>query len=102
MPPHVNQGGGLEYESVGKAGLLSDHVGTMQSREAVDLLLTCHPSPSLTTFPFMSREVRHLLLDLDPYSGTDTLCMFPLFIKRIADVAGPPSQHSVSVACSSG
>ena len=28
-----------------------------------------HPSPGLTTFAFRSREVRHLLLDLDPYGG---------------------------------
>ena len=33
-------------ESVGKADLLSDHLDSKQSREAVDLSLTCHPSPS--------------------------------------------------------
>ena len=48
------------------ADLLSDHFERKQSREAVDLLLTCHPSPSLTTFAFRSSEVRRLLLDLDP------------------------------------
>ena len=42
-------------ESVGKADLLSDHFDSKQSREAVDLQLTCHPSPSLTTFAFRSR-----------------------------------------------
>ena len=52
-------------ESVGKADLLSDHFDSKQSREAVDLPLTCHPSPSLTTFAFRPSEVRHLLLDLD-------------------------------------
>ena len=31
-------------------------------------------------------EVRRLLLELDPYGGTDPLGMFPLFLKRIADV----------------
>ena len=50
------------------------------------LQLTCHPSPSLTTFAFKSSEVRRLLLDLDPYGGTDPLGMFPLFLKRTADV----------------
>ena len=73
-------------ESVGKADLLSDHLDSKQSREAVDLLLTCHPSPSRTTFAFRSSEVRHLLLDLDPYGGTDALGLFPLFLKRTADV----------------
>ena len=28
-------------------------------------------------FAFRSIEVRHLLLDLDPYGGTDPLGMFP-------------------------
>ena len=30
-----------------------------------------------------------LLLDLDPYGGTDPLGMFPLFLKRTADVMAP-------------
>ena len=71
MPPLVSEGGGLVWESVGKIDLLSDHFDSKQSREAVDLPLTCHPSPSLTTYAFRSREVRHLLLDLDNYGGTD-------------------------------
>ena len=80
MPPLVSEGGGLVCESVGKADLLSDHFDSKQSREAVDLPLTCHPSPNLTTtFAFRSSEVRRLFLDLDPYGGTDPLGMFPLF-----------------------
>ena len=51
----------------------------------VDLPLTCHPSPSFTTFAFGSSEVRHLVLDVDPYGGTDPLGMFPLFLKLTAD-----------------
>ena len=86
LPPLVNEGGGLVCESVGKADLLSDHFDSKQCREAVDLPLTCHPSPNLTTFAFRSIEVRRLLLDLDPYGGTDPLGMFPLFLKRTADV----------------
>ena len=60
-----------------------------QSREAFDLPLTCLPSPSLTTFAFRSSVVRRLLLDLDPYGGTDPLGMFPLFLKRTAGVMAP-------------
>ena len=90
LPPLVSEGGGLRCELVGKADLLSDHFDSKQSREAVDLLLTCHPSPSLTTFAFRSSEVRRLLLDLDPYGGTDPLGRFPLFLKR-TDVMAPPS-----------
>ena len=81
LPSLISEGGGLVCESVGKADLLSDYFDSKQSREAVDLPLTCHPSPSLTTFAFRSREVRRLLLDLDPYGGTDPLRMFPLFLK---------------------
>ena len=88
LPPLVREGGGLVCESVGKADLLSDHFDSKQSREAIDLQLTCHPSPSLITFAFRSSEVRHLLLDLDPYGGTDPLGMFPLFLKK-TDVMAP-------------
>ena len=66
-----------------------DHFDSKQSREAVDLPLTCHPSSSLTTFAFRPSEMRHLLLDLDPYGGTDPLGMFPLFLKSTADVMAP-------------
>ena len=71
------------------ADLLSDHFYSKQSMETVDLPLICHLSPSLTSFAFRSREVRRLLLDLDPYGGTDPLGMFPLFLKRTADVMAP-------------
>ena len=86
MPLLVSEGDALVCESVGKADPLSDHFDSKHSREAVNPLLTFHPSPSLTTFAFRSREVRRLLLDLDPCAGTDPLGMFPLFLKRIADV----------------
>ena len=76
-------------ESVGKSDLLSDHFDSKQSREAIDLPLTCHPSPSFAIFTFRSSEVRRLLLDLDPYGGTDPLGLFPIFLKRTADVMAP-------------
>ena len=58
LPPLVSECGGPVCESVGKADLLSDHFDSKQSKEAVDLPLTCHSSHSLTTFAFRSREVR--------------------------------------------
>ena len=85
----LSEGGGLVCESVGKADLLSDHFDSKQSREAVDLPFTCHPSPSITTFAFRLSEVRRLLLDLDSCCGTNPLGMFPLFLKRTADVMAP-------------
>ena len=86
LPLLVSQVGGLVCESVGKAELLSDHFDSKKAREAVDLTLTCHPSTSFTTLAFRSCEVRRLLLDSYPYGGTDPLGMFPLFLKRTADV----------------
>ena len=44
MLPLVSEGGGLVCESVGKADLLPDHFDSKQSRGAVDLPLTSHPS----------------------------------------------------------
>ena len=52
LPPFISKDAGLVCESVGKADLLSDHFDSKQSREAVDLPHTCHPSPSLTNFAF--------------------------------------------------
>ena len=86
LPLLVSEGCGMVCESVGKADLLSDHFDSKQSREAVDLPLTCHPSPSLTAISFRSREVSCLLIDFHPYGSTDLLGMFPLFHKRTADV----------------
>ena len=56
LPPLVNEGGGPVCESVGKADLLSDHFDCKQFSEAVDLPLTCPPSPSLNTFAFRSKR----------------------------------------------
>ena len=89
LPPLVGGGGGLVCESFGKADQLSDHFDGKQSRESVDLPLTSHPSPKLTSFAFRSSEVRRFLLDLDTYGSTDPLGMFPLFLKRTADIFAP-------------
>ena len=65
LPPLIGAVGGLVCESVGKTVMLSAHFVGKQSRDPVDLPLTCHPSPSLTTFAFRSREMKRLLQDLD-------------------------------------
>ena len=59
------------------ADLLSDHFDGKQSKESVDLPLTCHPPPILTTFAFRPSDVRRLLFDLD-LMGTLThwVCLF--------------------------
>ena len=76
-------------ESVGKDDLLSDHFDGKQPRESVDLPPTCHPSPRLTTFAFRSSEVRHLVLDLDPYEGSDPLVCFLIFLRELLMFSPP-------------
>ena len=78
LPQLISEGGGLVCESVGKADLLN-HFDSNQSMEAVDLPLTCHPSPNFTTYAFRSSEVRRLSSDFVPYGGTDPLGVFPFF-----------------------
>ena len=56
LPPLIGAGDGLVCESVGKADMLSAHFDGKQSRDPIDLPSTCHPSPSLTTFAFRSRD----------------------------------------------
>ena len=90
MPPLVSDGGGLVCESVGKADLLSDHFDSKLSREAVDLPLTCHSSPSLTTFAFGSSEVRRLLLDLDLMVALTHWVYFLFFLRELL-MLWPPS-----------
>ena len=85
LPQLFSEGGGLVCKSVGKDDQLSDHFDYKQSSEAVDLPLTCHPSPSLTTFAFMPSEVMHLLFDLETCGGTEPLGMNPLYLKRTDD-----------------
>ena len=94
LPLLVDGGGGLVFESVGKADLPSDHFDDKQSWESVDLPLTCHLSLRLTTFAFRSSEVRRHMLDLDPYGGTGPLDMFSDFLKTLL-MFYPPRQSVV-------
>ena len=82
LPPLGGGGGELVCESVGKADLLADHFDGKQSRETVDLPLTCHPSLRLTSFAFRLSEVRRLLLDLDPYGALTHWVCFLFFLRE--------------------
>ena len=90
LSPFIGAGGGLVCESVGKAEMLSAHFDGKQSRDPVDLLPTCHPSPSLTTFAFRSRDVKRLLLDLDSCMVALTHWVYvSSFFKMTAEVLAP-------------
>ena len=60
VPPLVGGSGGLVCLSIGKADFLSDYFDSQEYMKSVDLSLTCHPSPSLTTSVFRSSTVRRL------------------------------------------
>ena len=90
LPPLVSEGSGLVCVSIGKIDLLSDHFDTKQSREAVDLPLTCHPSLSLTTIAFRSSEVRRLLLDLALMVSLTRLVCSTFFLRELL-MSWPPS-----------
>ena len=83
LPPLVGGGGGVVCESVGKADFLSDHFDGMQSRESVDLPPTCHPSPNLTFFAFISSEVTRLLLDWTVMGALTHWVCFLLFLREL-------------------
>ena len=79
--------------SVGKADLLSDHFDSKQSREAVDLSLTCHPSPIVSPLLPSGRErsgvsclTWTLMVALTHWD------MSPLFLTRTANVMAPFSE----------
>ncbi|KAI3381869.1 hypothetical protein SNEBB_010891 [Seison nebaliae] len=89
IPALLSSDGALVANSKDKAELLLSHFEAKQSRNIVNTPLTCHPEPSFTKFAFRSKEVRSLLNDLDEYGGTDPVGMFPLFLKKIADILAP-------------
>ena len=90
IPPLVGNGGALVSDSVGKADLLLRHFDEKQSRESVPIPLTCFPEVKLAGFAFRSGELKKILSGLDSYGGTDPSGVFPLVLKKAADVlAGP-------------
>ena len=47
---------------------------------------TCFPEAKLTILAFHSREIRNLLSDLDANGGAGPDGIFPLFLKKAADI----------------
>ena len=92
LPAFVSEGGVVVCESVGKADLLSDHFDSNQSREAVDLPLTCHPSPSLTTFLPAATS------DTLPTTSLNITSLFPFSLVSLkyhnaTHIKPPPQKH---------
>ena len=89
IPPLNTSTGVLESDPKKKAKLLKDSFSAKQSRNVLNLPLTCHPKPAFCRFAFRSKLVFNLLNQLDSYGGTDPLGFFPLFYKKIAAVLAP-------------
>ena len=84
---------------VGKAYLLSDHFDIKQSKESVDLPLTCHLSYHLC---LQVERGQASLVRLGPFGGTDPLGMFPPLLERTVDVMATSLSVVFLAACSSG
>ena len=51
--------------------------------------LSCFPQSRCNSLTFRTSILLHLLLDLDTYGGVDPLGVFPLFLKKVADIIAP-------------
>ena len=89
MPPLRKADGSITYCSKEKADLLAEIFDKKQSNESIILPPTCFPEVKLSSFAFRSREVEHLLLDLDNHGGMDPDGIFPLFLTKNAHVLAP-------------
>ena len=89
LPPLDGGGGGLVCESVGKADLLSDHSDGKQSRESVDLLLTCHSSPKTYHLCLQVEWGQTFLVRLGPLWRHRPMGYVSLLLKRTADILAP-------------
>ena len=70
-----------------KASLLGSQFDSKQCREQFVAPLSCFPQSRCNYFlAFRTSVLQRLLLDLDRYGGVDSLSMFPLFLKKVADI----------------
>ena len=72
-------GSGPVCESVGKALIVDTYYLKF-------ILLICMSVLSIRLVvlsPLPSGRVRHLLLDMEPYGGTDPLCVFPVILREL-------------------
>ena len=89
MPPLLKADGSVAHCPKEKANLVAGIFERKQSNEHVDLPPTCFPEVNLSSLAFRSSEVKQLLLDLDNYGGMDPNGIFPLFLKKNAQVLAP-------------
>ena len=69
-----------------KASLLGSQFDSKQRREQLVTPLSCFPQAMCNSLAFRTSVLLRLLLDLDTYGGVDPLCVFPVFLKKVADI----------------
>ena len=68
------------------AEVFSSVFQTKQCNLELDLPPTCFPMPKFTSMAFKSSEIKFYLKDLDSNGGCDPCDIFPLFLKKMADL----------------
>ena len=69
-----------------KASHLRSQFDSKQCREQFVTPLSCFPQSRCNSLAFRISVLLHLLLDLDAYGGVDPLGVFPLFLKKVAEI----------------
>ena len=89
VPPLLRPDGSPTHCPKEKTALFVDVFDSKQSNDSLMMPQLCFPEAELTTFAFCSGEVKKLLLELDPYTGTEPDGIFPLFFVKTANYLAP-------------
>ena len=89
IPPLLKPDGSLVHCPKEKTTLFANVFDAKQSSEELNIPQTCHQEPKLTKIAFRSREIKKLMLEVDPYGGAGPDGIFPLFLKETADIFAP-------------
>ena len=89
MPPLLKPDGSLTHCPREKTALFANVFDEKQSSEELVIPQSCHPEAKLTMIAFRSREIKRLMLDLDPYGGSGPDGIFPLFFIKTAGILAP-------------
>ena len=76
-----------------KASLLGSQFDSKQCREQFATLLSYFPLSRCNSLAFQTSVLLRLLLDLDTYGGVNSLGVFPLFLKKVADIIAPKLRY---------
>ena len=87
--PLLRPDGSLTHCRKEKAAIFAAMFVSKQSNASLTMPQSCFPEAELTTFAFRSREVKKLLLELNPYGGAGPDSIFPLFFIKTANYLPP-------------